>query len=226
MIAALAGTGASAAIAQPATDPTILEDRAYQDFTAGRLDEALRGYQDVYAIAPRPDLLFAIGNLQQQLGQCERAIETLEAYLASGATAGADKARTLIDGCRATVPVAEPVMVAPIVEPARPRPQRGAGRRRVAYIAGGVGLVAVGGTIAAELAGRDHLDHYRAGGVEDEFESANRYHYLAQGLGVVGGACLVTATYLWITGRPDDDAAPVAVAPARGGAVVTWSGGF
>jgi tetratricopeptide (TPR) repeat protein len=232
LIAAGVAASPRAAAAQD-PDPIALEDQAYQDFAAGRLAEALRGYQRVYELAPRAEVLFAIGNLQQRLGQCDRAIATLEDYLAGDVTAGAAKARELIAGCRATLAPAA-VVEEPGDEPAPPpvaevRTDRdrapGRGRRRAALVFGGVAVIGTGAAITAELVGRSYLHAYAIDRRESEFDTANRYHYLAQGVAIASGGCAVAAAYLWITGRHRADAG-VAVAPIAGGAVVSWSGGF
>ncbi len=222
-----------------APDPTELEDAAYQDFAAGRLVEALRGYERVYRLAPRPEILFAIGNLHQQLGDCDRAIETFEDYLATGATAGTDKARAQIAACRATLDAPTAVAPAAPIEPAVavavtvPRDDdRGRGRRRGALVLSGVAVVAAGGAIASELVGRSHLrasDQRRGDGRlregQAELDTANRYHKLAQGVAIASVGCAAIATGLWLTGRRRS-ASAVAVAPTAGGAMMSWSGGF
>lgn len=210
-------------------DPDALEEQAYQDFAAGRLAAALRGYQRVYKLAPRPELLFAIGNLQQQLGQCDRATATLEAYLATRPATGAAKARALIAKC-ATASAASadprPPAVSPPVIATRPVVRRDDGaRRRRALVLGGVAILAAGGAIGFELTGQWHLDAYADTGRESEYDTANAWHYAAQGAAIAGAACLGGAVYLWLSGRPRADAA-VGVAPQAGGALVTWRGGF
>lgn len=226
---------AAGVAAAQAPDPAALEDAAYQDFAAGRLEEALRGYERVYRLAPRPELLFAIGNLQQKLGRCTQAIETLEDYLASRPGAGAARAQALIDDCRAGPTDRGPSLLPPPPDPApapatRDTGDAGRGRRRAALVVGGLGLVAGGGAVAAELIGRSHLRESDAlrptdlAAAEAEYDTANRYHYAAQGAALASGACLVTAVVLWITAP--SRAPAVAAAPVRGGALVTWDGTF
>lgn len=240
--------GASRASGQPASKPSppvqvdALEAQAHADFEAGRLEEALRGFERLYRLRPEPVTLFVIGNLQRQLGRCDRAIETLEDYLATGpSAAGARQARGWIDGCRAApsqrldvlpipdepVPDPEPI-VAP---PPRRDGDPGRGRRRAALVLGGVAIIAAGGAVVTELQGRAFLDDARAAAAmgdvaarDRHYDAANQRHYFAQGAAIGAGACVVGAVILWISGRHGEPR--VAAAPKRGGAVVTWSGGF
>lgn len=228
-IVGMVAGGVPAVARAQAPDPAALEEAAYRDFVEGRLEEALRGYERVYRLAPRAEVLFAIGNLQQRLGQCDRAIETLEDYLASDAPAGAAKANELIEGCRATLATAMPTPVpdAVVGEPTPvvpPRDDRGPGRRRIALVLGGAAVVLGGVALVSELKGQAHLDQ-AADGSEAEYVTANRYHYAAQGLAIGAGACAVTGVVLWLTGRRRPPAA-LAMTPSAGGAVVAWRGSF
>lgn len=126
-----------------------------------------------------------------------------------------------------------PIEVAPV--PARAVPPR-SGRRIAAYAVGGVGLAAlVGGAaaLAIGLGDRAEAEDLAAdpGAGADRFARASALHAdgtttanLGVGLMLGGGAAVVGATYLWLTGGRTSTAPTVAV--GRGGLVVGYAGAF
>ncbi len=118
--------------------------------------------------------------------------------------------------------------------PARPAP-RGSGRRIAAYAVGGVGLAAVvGGAAALAIGLGDRADAEdlaldpSAG--DERFARASELHAdgtatanLGVGLMLGGGAAVVGATYLWLTGR--SSTAPT-VSVGSGGLLVGYAGAF
>lgn len=81
--------------------------------------EALEELSRAYALDPRPELLYAMGQVHVQLGDCTHAVTFYERYLATKPSASAAAAtREAIDSCAAAAPPAPP----PAPEPAAPPP--------------------------------------------------------------------------------------------------------
>ena len=103
-----------AALGDPSrADSTDAEDKAAQHIArATRLHEegafakALAELQTAYALHPRPPLLFAMGQLHVQLGECTQAITYYERFLATGpARSQASLATQAIETCKTDPPV-------------------------------------------------------------------------------------------------------------------------
>lgn len=235
MVACALPAAAAPALAQPDVD--ALEATAIADFQAGRYREAVRSFERLYRLRPEPSTLFAMGRCYQELGECARAREIFEDYLASEPDpAGRRAAEERMAAC-APVPVeAPPVPVEPPPVPVEAPPVEaptGAVQSRRPLVLGlaGAGLAAAGGAIVLEVFGRGALDEAteagRLGdqvGYDDALAAANRYHRSAQVVGVVAVGLGVSAAVLWWT-RPRA-ASSVALAPTTSGGLVTWSGAF
>jgi tetratricopeptide (TPR) repeat protein len=75
---------------KPAAESAANDDAARRNFKvgsaafeAGQYEDALRYFERAYALSPRPELLYNIGQAADRLRQDERAIEALEGYLAA-----------------------------------------------------------------------------------------------------------------------------------------------
>ena len=94
----------------------------------GKPAAALLELKTAYALEPQPSLLYAMGQIHVQLGECETAITYYERFLETKPAADlADLARQAIETCRtspppatATAPAEEP---APVAAPIAPPPQ-------------------------------------------------------------------------------------------------------
>ncbi|MEZ4401183.1 MAG: tetratricopeptide repeat protein [Kofleriaceae bacterium] len=220
-----------------------LEAAAEAAFRDGDYAEALHDFERLYRLAPRSELLFAIGRCYQELGRCDRAAEVFADYLASGPDPAARAAaEDRMAACR-PAPVVDPPAadppevdlitppVAPAAEPRGASLTRSGSRTGLVLGLGGAGVAVAAVSVVFELRGRGALDDARAAGAvgdamtfEARYDDANRAHKLAQAGGVVAATTLVAAGVLWWT-RPTS-ATRVAAAPIRGGAVATWSGSF
>jgi tetratricopeptide (TPR) repeat protein len=84
-------SGTVSAQTPPAADGSAQNDEAARRnfkvgsaaFEAGQYEDALRYFERAYALSPRPELLYNIGQAADRLRQDERAIEALEGYLAA-----------------------------------------------------------------------------------------------------------------------------------------------
>jgi len=121
--------------AQPALPPDQSRiDEAARDFEEGNtaLDNkdyaaAIRAFQAAYDVAPRPLLLFDLGQAYRLHGDITKALDAYERYLATGATGEtADAARKRIDELQHALPAPSPPATAPphptVVAPAENSP--------------------------------------------------------------------------------------------------------
>src|SRR5690349_6271689 len=69
------------ASADPKADAQVHIDNASKLHDEGKLAEALQELKDAYVLDPRPELLFAIGQIHVNLGQCSDAITYYERFL-------------------------------------------------------------------------------------------------------------------------------------------------
>jgi hypothetical protein len=84
MVLALAGAAHAAGTSKS-------EKKAIQSFAAGRYDEALEIYANLYADTLNPVYLRNIGRCQQKLKQPDKAIESFHDYLQKGKNISADE---------------------------------------------------------------------------------------------------------------------------------------
>jgi tetratricopeptide (TPR) repeat protein len=244
------------AAADPKLEAQQHLDHAMALFRDNHFTEALPEVMTAYALDPRPDLLYAIGQIHVRLGDCKDAVTFYERFLATKPNAEtAALAREAIAACkthRASVepPKVEPKPPEPKVEPKPPEPKPPEPQLVPVQLPPpppvhtqppwyadwlGDGLV-VGGAVSgiagilvyrSATADRDKADaltSYQP--YADLIDSAHRKRAYAIGLGV-GGVALVAAGVVHLIlhdARIEDRA--VAVVPARGGGLVTWTGGF
>lgn len=240
---ALVGVAASAARAdQP--DVAAIEAAAEASFQAGDYRAALRGFERLYRLRPQAETLFAIARCHQELGECDRAAEVFQDFLASRPDPAARKAAEArmasctpasVDAPSTPVPGPSPGPTGVVLEPPPAAAPEAPPRSRRGLVLGvALGSVAVGGgAVVLELLGRSALSDARTAaaagdrtGLDAAYDRAQRYHYAAQlgGALAIGGA--IGAGVLWWT-RPRARTAPqLAIVPARSGSLVTWTGAF
>lgn len=252
-VLALAALAASAPAVRAEPDADAIEAAAVSDFRAGRFREAAVNFERLYRLRPEPATLFAIARAYQEAGDCERAREVFEDFVATSADpAGRRAAEERIAACR-PAPAAGPAAAA---DPAdapdptttmattvsttsrtaaeNPSSPAGPGRRRALVLglaASGLG-VAVGAGVL-ELLGRGALDDAAAAGqrgdgaaLDDAYLRANRYHYAAQVAAVTAVGLGLGAGVAWATRPRPRPRTGLAVAPRDGGALVSWRGVF
>jgi tetratricopeptide (TPR) repeat protein len=246
-------------------------DKATKLHADGKYDEALVELQAAYKLDPKPDLLFAIGQVHAKLGQCNEATENFKKF------AKAKKKKEIeavveeaIKECKpadappppeptptptptptpsvTTSPTPEPTPTptptpeptpppdltpapAPIVQQPPPPPpsahhwyQDKVGDALV--VGGAVGII---GGIVEYQAAKSDLDSAESAtslaGYRSQVDSAHSARTVSVVLGV-GGLVLVGGGVIHyvISGRAEPSG--VAAAPTKGGAMITWSGGF
>lgn len=230
--------------------------RATELHERGEFAAALDELKTAYALDPRPPLLFAMGQLHVQLGECGQAITFYERFLATRPERDqAALAREAITTCKtAPPPAVEPpapapapapvVEVAPSAPPAVSPPEVTAAPAAVAvrsparpwytnYVADGlVGGGLVTGVAALVVYRGATADRERAERASDYdgyaalIERAHGKRTSALMLGV-GGAALATAGgLLFLLVDREAPAEGLQVAPRGDGGVVSWSGRF
>ena len=118
-------------------------ERAEALYQEERFDEALAELEAAYAMEPRPELLFAMGQAARSGGDCETAIRHYEQFIAEAAKE-TDRAvaQEQIDECRIDADVGpcldvEPCLdIGPCLSPPPPPPaRRGCGGEQAAWFA-------------------------------------------------------------------------------------------
>ncbi|MDQ3301573.1 MAG: tetratricopeptide repeat protein, partial [Myxococcota bacterium] len=108
----LAVASPAMALADAKADAKIHIDKATALHGEGKFAEALEELKNAYTLDPRPELLYAIGQVHVQLGNCPQAITYYERFLSTKPDAGpAGAAREAIQTCKTAPP--ESVVTSP-----------------------------------------------------------------------------------------------------------------
>jgi tetratricopeptide (TPR) repeat protein len=106
------------AAADPKTDAKEHFAKASSAHKEGRFSDALNELTIAYALDPKPELLYAIGQIHVKLGQCPQAITFYQRFLASNPKPEqAALARKAIEVCKTNPPPAEPTQPASTDKP-------------------------------------------------------------------------------------------------------------
>jgi iron complex outermembrane receptor protein len=236
LMAAAPGMAHADAKADAQADAQARLSRATELHQAGKIAEALSELTYAYALDPRPEMLYAIGQIQVQLGDCRQAILFYERFLATNpGEAAADAATEAVDTCKrdpGSIALRPAPAGGPLPPPstAREQPRWYSDKLGAALLGGGVLFGAV--SIATYVSARGDLDEADAAPDHathvDRVDSAHDKRALAVVLGVVGAAFTGAAAWRYVkVRRAGDRPAPaVGLAPLRGGGLVTWSGRF
>jgi tetratricopeptide (TPR) repeat protein len=184
------------------------------DFVHAR-DELLAAYQ----LEPRPELLFALGQVELNIGHFEKAIDYYERFLASEPSAEqAALAQQAIGAARSRL-AEKPAIIAP------PRPSRPPLHR--AWDTEDTGLAALGGTTLAVGTGLLvyglHLAGDRSGRLseyDDRLSHAVATQWIGAGCVAAGVLAIGGAVLRWRLHLVETELQPIA---APGTAGVTWS---
>lgn len=229
------------AVAQPADDHA---GRGYQLAADGQLEAALVEFQAAYQASHEPQLLFAMGRIHALRGDCVRANDHFQRFLATAPGPKAVEAATAeIEKCK-PAPIAitpepgpdgvpdgdaapPPPPPPPVAHPARRSFVGALARDRFAQ-AGAVSALVTGGLVVYGLY-LSCWDGVCTGSYDDFADRRDRAPTIAVAAGVVGaaaGALLVTGI-VRVALRPDDEAGfDVSIAPTAGGAAVGVAGTF
>jgi hypothetical protein len=240
---------ALASTAYAESDAERFYNQGQQAYEALRYDDALRAWENSYALSKLPALLFNIAQAQRlrgKPGDCTKATANYKKFIAlmpkSSERPTAEGFIAELSPC--VEQEAKPVVVPPpqavtpaTVVPPQPQPvvvreSGGKGKRFAGYAVGGAGviLVATGvyfGTKARRLG--DEVSEECADGcdwnlVKDkdaEGKSAETTQYVLYGVGL---AAIAAGGVLWWMGNKEAQSSSVAIAPATHGASLFWSG--
>lgn len=220
-------------------------DRATQLHKDGKLADSLDELKTAYALDPQPQLLFAMGQIHVQLGECPQAIVYYERFLATKPTAdAATVTREAIETCKTnpppaiqtraapTEPVAPaaPVRAAPVLAPVRTTSVAepwytdyvGDGLVAGGVVAGVVGIVLYRGALSDRDAA-DHATDYEA--FSSLVDRAHTKRTAALALGI-GGAALVAAGAVRLVLHHGAHEVTVVAGAGATGASVVWAGRF
>ncbi len=202
-----------------------------------------------YALDPKPELHFSIGQVYVKMGRCSDAIVSYEQYIASGPNAdNVAMAREAIDACKAAAIVApdpgpvDPQPVEPTPPPKEEPPPVVTPPPVVAEPAGDrwyqdkVGVSLVGGGAAFVLAGvvtyalargtlGDAEDAPTYQEQEDLYSSAKTKRTIAVVFTIAGLAAGGAGAYWYWKKRPAEQRG-IAIVPTTDGGLITWTGGF
>jgi tetratricopeptide (TPR) repeat protein len=238
VITVLAGiTSAQLAAASPRTEAHQHVNRATELHEQGKFAQALDELKTAFSLDPKPELLYAMGQLHLSLGQCPQAITYYQRYLATTPDPSTSNAAIeAIEVCKSNPP---PV-------PVNGRARTGgnlasssltleATTARAWYgdyiadalVGGGVatGLV---GVLAYRAAVRSRDSASTATDFQGYVDLVDRAHSQRAAAVVLGAAsaALVAAGglhYVLTGGRARH---VVSINPSRGGGIVTWTGSF
>jgi len=227
-------------------------DRATELHEQGKFAQALDELKTAFSLDPKPELLYAMGQIHVSLGQCPQAITYYQRYLATKpAPSTANAAIEAIEACKTNPPPPADGALAPADNapgpasealspqdnPASqpPRPEAPVAPPR-AWYGDYLADAMVAGGVAAGIAGifeyhsavqnRDRADS--ASNFQNYVDLIDRAHNqrtAAIVFGVAGGAlALAGGLHYVLTERRARHA--VAIGPSQGGGVVTWTGWF
>lgn len=232
------------ASADPKAEAKQHVDRATELHEQGKFAQALDELKTAFSLDPKPELLYAMGQLHLSLGQCPQAITYYQRYLATKpAPSTANAAIEAIEVCKTNPPPVPPDARAPAGDNPSAPSDNPASRSPPSEVASGrawygdhVADALVVGGVAAGLVGvfeyrsavqaRDRAD--TATDFQSYVDLVDRAHSQRATAIVLGaaGAALVAAGGLHyvLTDRRARHA--VSIGPSHGGGVVTWTGRF
>ncbi len=199
---------------------------------------AINEFHAGYAIAPRREFLFALGQAERLSGDCRSAIVYYRQFLSRNpperqATAAWEQLRrckqALDEGPGATAhPVARP---APVVHPEPPPPARAAWYTDGpgdALLGGGVALTvaSVGMLLAANVAAADARSATSYPQFDQRAAAVTTRRHLAVGFAVAGALAVSGAVYRFATRGRRSRERRVALVPTAGGAALAIGGIF
>lgn len=205
---------AAPAAADPMDDQLAKVRALYDrgDFVRAR-DELLAAYQ----LEPRAELLFALGQVELNLGHFETAIDDYEKFIATGPAADQIAlAQQAIGAARARL--SEKSIVAP---PPRPPPYRrwDSIDTTIAALGGAALATGAGLLLYGQRLGTDHTGSLAA--YERRVARANRTEWIGAGCLAAGALAIGAAVLRWRIHLIDAELQPIAL-PHTGG--VSWVG--
>jgi tetratricopeptide (TPR) repeat protein len=213
-------------------------DKATELYGQGKYAEALNELTIAYTLDPRPETLYAIGQMHVQLGNCPQAILFYERFLTTNPdSVPAAAAQEAIDTCKhkpdAVLKPDPAPQPAPVPQPPPPAPPAWYTDKLGIVLAGGGVVLGVAGLVTYAAA-RSDLDkaedatNYQSHA--DLVDSAHSKRTIAAVLGAVGVGLVGAGVTRFVLVRRASASASVSttvgIAPAPSGGLVTWSGRF
>lgn len=248
IIIAIACALGSQAAADPKEDAKAHMQAAATAYKEGRFEDTLVELDKAYALDPKPELHYSIGQVYIKLGRCPDAILAYESFIASKPSRErVDLANQAIETCRAqqaatpeptppevVTPVNEPPVVEPAPVPAPPAPvivdappawykdKLGLG------LTGGGAVLTIVGLVMYSSARGKIDDAENAGSYEESqslYDDAKSQRTTATVVTVIGLAATGVGVWRLLQKRSEQERG-VAVVPTTSGGFVTYSGGF
>jgi tetratricopeptide (TPR) repeat protein len=249
LLLALLAACPAAAPAQPARPPSRavaeLLERGLRHYERQQYDDARRDLEAAFALEPRPEVLYALGQTWRMLGDCRRATRYYQLYLEVSPTGKrALAARLNVERCRpalqqsprpeaAAPPASAPALTAPMPPPRPGPPARGPWTRDwIGHGLAATGLAALGAGLGVWLSGRADAAQARRSSRYDVFldrtDAARTKQIVAVSLGASGGALLVGGVlhYLLRPRRGGEGAPRITAGVAPHGMALGVSGRF
>ncbi|MBA3398049.1 MAG: hypothetical protein H0T89_35820 [Deltaproteobacteria bacterium] len=245
---ALALLPASAA-ADNKADAKVHLDAAATAYKEQRYADVLVELNKAYALEPRPELHYSIGQVYVKLDRCADAIGSYEQFLASKPPrVRAEAAEEAIATCKAKLAAAPPVeptgdaidteappnvpsetpppMIAPVVSDERPAWYKD--KLAIGLTAGGAGLTLIGVVLyvnaRSSASDAGSADNY--GESVDQYDSARTKRTVS--LVFVAAGLTATGVGVWrfMKQRDAHESRQLAIVPTANGGLVTYGGGF
>ena len=236
LIIAIACAVASPAFADPKADLKAQMDAAAVAYKEGRYDDTLVALNKAYAIDPRPELRYSIGQVYVKLGRCGDAILAYETFLASKPSPDrADLANQAIETCKAqqaqqpVEPVVKPPppIVAPAPAPVDTPPVWWKDKVGLGLAGGGAVVTIVGIVLYARARGTANdaanADDYNES--QSLYDDAKTQRTTAVVVTVAGVAAMGVGAW-WLWRKRGEERRGVAFVPAADGGMITYAGGF
>jgi tetratricopeptide (TPR) repeat protein len=213
-------------------------DAAAVAYKAGRFDETLVELEKAYALDPRPELNYSIGQVYVKLDRCTDAISAYERFLATGpAPDRAELANQAIEVCKTQlasrpaptpvpVPLPAPVPAQPVVvdeTPAWYKDKVGLGLVGTGAVVSVVGLVLYGDARSKADDAANAPDYTESQRLYDSARSQRTTSIIVTVVGVA--AIGVGGWRLW-SKRSAEQRRNLAIVPTARGGIVTFSGSF
>ena len=231
-----------------AADTKIASAKAH--YAKAEMGAALADLAEAYHLDPRPDLLYAMAQIEVELGDCAGAVAHYKQYIATGPSPkGKEAAEKAKAACEAKLGITEttPVTTTTTIEPVKPKPPEPIKKapelevvHRPFYKDGLGDTLAIGGVVAGAAGGvlylmarKDIDDSETAATLQDHLDLVDKAHSLRTDAVIaasVGGALVVGAIIRWAShggGTETRERVDVSLAPtADGGWTVAAFGRF
>ncbi len=213
-----------------------------------RWQDVLDALNKAYALDPRPEVHFSLGQVYVKMGRCPDAIVAYEQFIASKPGGDAvGMAKEAIDACKAAAvvtpdpPPVEPQPelppTPPPVDPTPPPVQPPVKDTTGLWYQDKVGVALVGGGAAATLVGitfyalakgalSDAEDAATYGKQQNLYDSAKTRRAVSVVFTVGGLAAIGAGVYYYMKIRKPAEQRGVGLVPIRDGGLITWASPF